>query len=362
MMQAFTPTQIGSVVHTQQSVGQVVPVSSFNWDQLTPGKILEIGRAEEQALSKTLDVYLAKIEKSSNPNLFKLIDRLKDSVEKEDLLSVADQILNGKLSVMDRVTGFFSRKGLEAAKDKALETARDLMAGKSKTLQTVISQMEKELNTELAKLDNELKQLQNIQAEYHSANTAFTLCVDNARHFLSQVKEQPLEDPNNPSAKNERIDKIQMLESRVGALDSTLARLPADIEVIRQLLQSGFSTIQEVSTTAVSRFSSIKMTLLTLHTALVNQGVQRLASKGADLDANLLAVRKKVSDDVCTTSASMAGDSRVTQANQIMQIVNDTVEMMEKVRLAREANFEKFEQAQTIRDEARKIMSEQFGK
>jgi hypothetical protein len=45
-----------------------------------------------------------------------------------------------------------------------------------------------------------------------------------------------------------------------------------------------------------------------------------------------------------------------------MQIVNDTVEMMEKVRLAREANFEKFEQAQTIRDEARKIMSEQFGK
>ena len=56
------------------------------------------------------------------------------------------------------------------------------------------------------------------------------------------------------------------------------------------LENAGLSTLQETMTTAAGRFASIKMTLLTIHGALVTQGVQRLAEQGAALDANLLAI------------------------------------------------------------------------
>lgn len=360
----FKTATAGVQVNTFDNTStQLIEYDMGEWDKLTPESILEIGRLEESALSKTLDRYMDKINQSSNPNLFKLVDRLKDSVEKEDLIGVADAVLNAKPSTIEKILGLFNKKSLETAKDKALEATRAITQGKTKTLTTVIKQLEIELKTEVLKLDKELRELQNIRAEYDSAISAYDLVVKNAYSRLEKFKQLPLVGNNeNSNVKHSREDKLQMLESRIVALDGTLTRMPADIEVIRQLLQSGFSTIQEVSTTAESRFNSIKMTLLTLHTALMNRSVQRLADKGNSLDENLLAVRSKITSDVCLTSASMSGDNRIAQAQQIKQIVDDTSKLMDLVSEKRRQNEDKFSEAKKVLDESKQNLLQSFSK
>jgi uncharacterized protein YPO0396 len=126
--------------------------------------------------------------------------------------------------------------------------------------------------------------------------------------------------------------------------------------VIRQLQNAGISTLQETTTTAASRFASIKMTLLTIHGALVTQGVQKLAQQGADLDANLLAVRSALMKDVVGKAASAPGENRLAQAQQLKAIVDDTRALVDVVEQARQKNQQMFEQARGMFAEARQEM------
>ena len=166
-------------------------------------------------------------------------------------------------------------------------------------------------------------------------------------------------DPNNPVQKAELddlYDKFQALESRALALEGTLSRLPADQLVIRQLQNAGITTLQETSTTAASRFASIKMTLLTIHGALVTKGVQQLADQGAALDANLATVRATLMRDVVTRAANAPGDNRLAQAEQLRGIVSETTALVDIIEQARMGNVQKFGQARQMFAQARQEM------
>ena len=100
------------------------------------------------------------------------------------------------------------------------------------------------------------------------------------------------------------------------------------------------------------------MTLLTIHGALVTQGVQRLAEQGAALDANLLAARSALMKDVVGKAANAPGDNRLAEANGLKKIVADTRELVQIVDRAVEANKQKFEAARSITQQARQELAE----
>lgn len=155
---------------------------------------------------------------------------------------------------------------------------------------------------------------------------------------------------------DEARHKLQALQSRALALEGTLSRLPSDQLVIRQLQNAGLATWQETTTTAAARFASIKMTLLTLHGALMTQGVQRLASQGKALDDNLSAVRSQLMRDVVSSSANLPGDNRLAQAQQLQAIVAESHALQNIVLQARQANTLKFEQARQLMAQAQQDM------
>ena len=137
--------------------------------------------------------------------------------------------------------------------------------------------------------------------------------------------------------------------------------MPADSEVIRQQVQAAFETIQEISNTAVSQMNSIRMTLLSLHGALMTRATQRLAEKNDSLDANLLAVRKKLVSDTVVAAASRPGDSRLKQAEMIKGIVDDTLALAAAADQARTQSRQKIELAEKSLDSTRQKMLQSFG-
>lgn len=358
------PANFPVALSDQQKSAVAQNLGSANFLAITPREIATLGSDVEISLHHTLDGFLSKIDQFESPRVFKLFVELSEGIDNQKLPELADRILNGKPSKWESFKGMFNKKALAKAMEKTWEETRRLASGKTKTLVDLVGNMERELKTEQQRLDAEIRNMEQLKNAYRERFGDFAVAVAFTQAFLEQARTQVAKaeqttDQNDPIQKvalDELRDKLQNLESRALALEGTLTRLPADQLVIRQLQNAGITTLQETTTTASARFASIKMTLLTLHGAMVTKGVQQLTDQGAALDANLALVRGTLMRDVVTNASNAPGDNRLAQAEQIREIVAESKALVDIVEQARASNTQKFAQAKQTFEQARAEM------
>jgi hypothetical protein len=346
----------------QQAVEQ--QLSGTDFQTLTLQDIATLGSSAEASLHQTLDGFLLHIDRFENTRLFNLFDALREGVDREDLPALADRILNSPLTLWQRALGAFNKKALSRTLAHAWEETQRMASGKTRTLSDKVNQLEAELATEQKRLAQEINTLEQLKHAYRERFDEFVTATGFLKALAAtaqaQVSAAEMQaSPGNPQQMfelDEARHKLQALQSRALAVEGTLSRLPSDQLVIRQLQNAGLATWQETTTTAAARFASIKMTLLTLHGALMTQGVQRLASQGKALDDSLSAVRNQLMRDVVGTSASLPGDNRLAQARQLQSIVAESRTLQGIVVQARHANTAKFEQARQLLAQAQQDM------
>jgi hypothetical protein len=330
--------------------------------QLPLKDIATLGADVEGELQKTLDTFLSRIEKNQQPRIFKLVDQLRESVDKEDLPDLADRILYAKPTLFERVLGLFNKQSLRKAMARAFEEVRLLASGKSKKLSDLIQQMERELQQEQNRLEGEIVAMEQLKTSYQDRFREFALAAALMHGFVEKSKAQFVQIERDPAVDpiqlNDHRDKLQALESRALAIEGTLSRLPSEQLVLRQLQNAGVSTLQETHTTASSRFSSIKFTLINIHAALMVQGVQQLAESNKALDENLAAVQNKLNRTVITSAAEAPGRNRLAQAEQLQAVVQQTRELNALVEQAKARNAEQFAQARAMFAKARDEMTQ----
>ncbi len=336
-------------------------VKEFDFIAISMSQIALLGNEAEVSLQKTLDSFLQKITEAENPKIFKLVQKLKESVNSQNLPELAENILDPKTNFLGKFLGFINKNALIKAKDEAFESVRALASSKTKSLVDIVNNMEQEFKKELVKLEKELQNMEQLKQAYAKEFKNFVVTAYAVQKFLEKAKKQ-VSEKQSSVAENDIVaqqnlreleSKLQALESRALALEGVMTRLPADQLVIQELQNAGFQTLLESYTTINSRFSSIKMTIITLNSALINKGVQRLEEEGATLDANLATIRNKVAKEVMTKAANAAGENRLAQANQIKSIVQSTNELMQIAEQAKVSNAEKFSQAKEIFTQAR---------
>jgi hypothetical protein len=362
------PTSFPVTLSAEQQHLVAQNLANADFATVTTRDIVTLGSDTEVALHRTLDGFLSKIDQGSDPKIFKLIASLKEAVAKEDLPALAERIINPQPTLLNKLAGLFNKNALSKALADALEETRRLAMGKTKTLVDVVQKMDGELRIEQQKLDAEIQSLEQLKVAYRERYGDFVITVAFLSSLLAQSKDLVAQqeqhalanntqnDPQSAARLTELKDKLQALESRALALEGTLTRLPSDQLVIRQLQNAAISTLQETTTTAASRFASIKMTLLTIHGALVTKSVQQLAAQGAALDANLVGVRSVLMKEVVGQAAHAPGDNRLAQAQQLQGIVADTAQLVQLVENARADNQRKFAEARELFTKARQDM------
>jgi hypothetical protein len=326
--------------------------------------IAALGSEAERGLHQTLDGFLSHIDRFENGRLFNLFDALREDVDREDLPALAERILNSPPTLWQRMLGVFNKKAMARALSATWDETRRLASGKTRTLTDKVNKLETELAQEQQRLDQEITRLEQLKQAYRERFGEFLIATGFLKALASRSQTQVAAmelavntaNPQQVFELDEARHKLQALQSRALAVEGTLTRLPSDQLVIRQLQNAGLATWQETTTTAAARFASIKMTLLTLHGALMTQGVQRLAGQGQALDENLSAVRNQIMRDVVSTSANMPGDNRLAQARQLQQIVAESRALQGIVVQARANNAVKFEQARQLLAQAQQEM------
>jgi len=334
-------------------------LGSLSFSDITSGDILMLGHGAEIALAETLDGFLSGIERARNPKLFALFDRLQSGVEDAKLPDLLTQIQSGKVGFKARVLGMLSKRAVADAAHTAHEAVCELVSGRTQDLMGVMKNLEKELGQALDELLRELQRFNQLKGTYRQHINDFAVVAVVAHKFLESARAEVGQRRMNVSGVLEQSDlheaenKLQLLESRALALEGVFSRLPADQLVIQQVEAAGVQTLQETATTATTRFSSIKTTLIALHGALQVKGVQQLTAKHADLDRQLVAIRGTLMKEVATTAANAPGDNRLQQANQLQDLITLTGEIQWLVETARTENLKKFDIARGMFTKAR---------
>lgn len=344
-------------LEAQQSAAIQARVEKFDFAIIPSQNYAQLSQGPTDALNRVLDTYLDRINKNENPQLFKLVDTLSEALEKEKIGELAEQILSAKPSFKDRILGLFSKKALQQGLDRAYEELGRAARSKSKSLSDVVVSMERKLQIEMAKLTEELRNMDAIKHEYRKAFNAFGEEVVFLTSALAKAQAQA---PALLAAADKDVllqqeihDKLQALESVALSREAMLTRLPAEALIIRQLQNAGISTLQELSVTMSDRFASIRMTLLGIHGANMVRNVQRLGEANAALDNQLQQARAKLMNTVVTSAANAPGNNRVEQANNLQKVIADTQALQVIVEASREANRLKFVEARATMAQAR---------
>jgi hypothetical protein len=345
----------GAIVLSSEQIPQAEQaLAGLDFATLPPGDVIKIGLDAEQALQRTLDGFLARLDKNTAAKVFALFGQLEQGVEDAKLPKILAKLQNGgKPGFFGSLLGRFRGKRADEVAAEMLAQIGDLISGRTKTLADRMMRLETDLSGEMQKLFAELQNLDILKKSYGVHFGNFTVAAAVSRAFLAKAQavvaaEEVTVNATDPVAASRLIewkDKLRLLESRALALEGTYTRLPADHLVIQQIEQAGVATLQETATTIASRFASIKMTLLSIHGAFAVKNVQQLASRQAKLDAQLTELRGRALKDVAVAAARAPGENRLAQAQQIEHIIATTNEIHGLVAAAKKTTEEQFSQA-----------------
>ena len=349
------PLDTGAIVLRQDQLPQAEQaLAALDFSTVRAADIIKLGLGAEQALQRTLDGFLARLDKKTAAKVFELFGRLEKGVDDAKLPEILERIQNGeKPGFFDSLIGKVTGKKPDEIVRAFMQEVGELISGRTKTLADQMQRLEGELTKEMQTLFGELQALDNLKQAYGTHFGDFTFEAAVARAFLEKAKQFVAQEQTNlnpadmvaQSRLRELKDKLQLLESRALALEGTYTRLPADQLVIQQIEQAGIATLQETATTIASRFASIKMTLLSLHGAFAVKTVQALSQRQARMDEQLTKLRGEALKDVAVTAAKAPGENRLAQAQQIEAIIASTREIHALVEAAKKETEEKFELA-----------------
>ena len=355
--------ETGAIVLRPEQVPQAEQaLAALDFADVPSGDIIKIGLGAEQALQKTLDGFLARLDKKTASKVFALFGRLEKGVDDAKLPEILEKIQQGEdpgffAGLFAKLTG---RKPEEAFRE-VMQEIGELISIRTQTLADEMVRLEGELSKEMKTLFGELQALESLKQSYGTHFASFTVDAAVARAFLEKARQYVAQqtaaaNPADVSAQaglRELQDKLRLLESRALALEGTYTRLPADQMVIQQIEAAGIATLQETATTVSSRFASIKMTLLAIHGAFAVKSVQQIAERQARLDQQLAQLRGQATKDVAVAAAKAPGDNRVAQAQQIAAIITQTREIHELVETAKQETEAKFEAARQMFEQSR---------
>ena len=369
---AAAPLNTGAIVLRQEQVPQAqAALAALDFATIAPADIVTIGTEAEQSLGRTLDGFLARLDRKTAAKVFDLFGRLQKGVDDANLPEILEKVQKGEdrgffsglvNSIVHKLTG----KSAEEAAREFMDELTELITGRTRTLATEMQKLEGELGREMQSLSTELKTLEQLKQKYGEHFARFTVDAAVARAFVDKaaahVQSQAAAAEASDVVAQSRVraleEKLRLLESRALALEGTYTRLPADQLVIQQVEAAGVATLQETATTVASRLASIKMALLSIQGAFAVKVVQQLSARQAKLDEQLNKVRAEALKDVAVSAAKAPGDNRLAQARQIETVIASTREIDQLVRAARQETDQKFDTAREILAQSRTALAE----
>ena len=186
----------GAIVLQPEQLAQAqAALAALDFAAIAPADIVTIGMGAEQNLARTLDGFLARLDKKNAAKVFDLFGRLQKGVADANLPEILEKVQKGEdrgffsglvNSLVQRLTG---RSADDAARE-FMQELTELITGRTRTLATEMQKLEAELGREMQALSGELKTLEQLKQKYGQHFGEFTLDAAVARAFVDKATAQ----------------------------------------------------------------------------------------------------------------------------------------------------------------------------
>lgn len=353
---AAAPTAI-AVMGAKLDPNSLALVQSHQLTTLPSDVVVLFGSDLQKKTSETFDKLLAQITKGESPILFELFKQLQKGIKDTNLSELEEEIKKSQgksafSSIMDSIGLSSVAKRLQAANERI----GSLLTSKSENLLTMTKEMENKLNTEVLKLIDDSKLMEQLAQEFRSNVQQYKIWVDAGRQILSDAKailvqKQQVAANGDPLAiEDVKVfeQKIQLFESRVLVLETILAEAPVELEAIRLQQGAGYQVLAETASSSLSDFNRIKSALMKIS---VSHKISSVATMNTERKALSDSLNKHSADLLGKTAedaARAAGQNRLDDANRLLEYATNMDRIATKVKEEQKLNETRFAESRKI--------------
>lgn len=342
--------------------------NSISISAMDGNQVVMYGNNIQKAMSAKLDAILAEITKSDSPVLFELFRQLKKGIETTNIGELESEIR--KSVEVGWFRGLLEKIGLASVADRlqsANEKINTLITSKSTTLQSVVAEMEKSVQTEAMGLINATKRLSLLGSEYRNNIETVGIHVEAGRMIYDRgleeyTRKQEIAIASGDPLKIEECKKFkQILDlflARVIVLETVYAKAPVEMEYVRLGEGASLTTLAETANTVVEEFNDIKSALIKLSVAHRAQSVQIMNAQRRELRRALQGHSTQLLDEVAVNAEKTKGTNRLEDAEQLLDIAKRIDTIAKKVDEEAKINKQRFADARAKLAEAKAVVSQ----
>jgi Toxic anion resistance protein (TelA) len=329
--------------------------------------VVTFGQDAIASFGARLDEILEQITKAESPVLFELFRTIKDGVNGADLERLERDIrrkLQGNF--FERILITLGLSDPANRLKKVSDEVRGLLQSKSKSLSDLIKPLEKQIDSETAKLTEEVSRMSSLSDSYRQNIENLGVYVEAGRRVLTMAEAEREKqtaaaksgDPLKVQQVRDFAQKIDLFRNRVLVLESAYAKAPIDLDSIGIARGAALATLADTVTSAHSEFNDVKSILIRLHALFQTQSVQQMNAMRRELRASLQNYGLNVLEDVSVGAAKSSGEARLADADLVLGVAKRLRVIADRVVAEGEKNKQRYSAARAKLEQARQLSVE----
>lgn len=331
-------------------------------ENVTYPLVAQIARKELGTLNSKLSAFTSKMTETKQPGLFMVIDTLNRTVDDVNLEELWQRASTVKPSLMARIKSFFIPSAANESLNSRYMSLYKEFSQRGKGLEAELQKIQKDL------LDQKRIQEDNIKMLEESFQTYYNAFQDIRKEFLLLVALEETYGQNlakfredNEHQLNEVTISRQLQEyetiyhdikDRKLLIHTMLIRFPITVQQNQNLIEVSKNFNKEIDNTLDVSFPVIRQSLIGLATSLNSQQAMATTNSTKELERKLSNLSNKVQGDLVVKSITYSSSKRLSEAENIKQIVQQLGEFSNQMAAAKEQSKIEMENASNILNEA----------
>jgi hypothetical protein len=360
------PPAVVTVVLPLEKAGDISDLAErYRLATAEPHTLVTFGQEAISSFGAKLDTILSQITNAQSPVLFELFRTIREGVKDADLKEL-------EASIREKLKGSFLERllmavglGDPAKRLKAVtDEVRGMLQSKAKSLSDLIKPMEAQIDEESGKLILEVSRMSTLAEGYRDTIVSLGVFVEAGRRIiadagrdLERLKQEAVSgDPLKVQEARDFSQKLDIFQNRVLVLETAYAKAPTDLDSIGIARGAALATLADTVSSANAEFNDIKSILIRLHALFQMQSIQQINAMRRELRASLQQYGSQVLEDVSVNAVKAAGETRLADADLVLDTAQRLRAIADKVVAEGERNKERYAAARTKLEQARQIV------
>lgn len=301
-------------------------------DGVTSEAVDNIGKQNFAELDNKLKQFTSAMSGVKAAGIFSMMSDLSKDIDDVNIEDVLNRAVTAKPTLLSYFFSLFDKNAKQKSVSQKLDSLSRLVKDKSGNVESKLQVMEGDLKTQRAEQEQNIKILEQSYKAYLETfmgmRRQFGLIVFLEHSYKQQLEEYKQRISNQTdliiSQKIGEYERVMKdIENRRLLIHKTMIQLPLTAKQAETLIEVCKNLMQEINTTLISSFPSIRGNLTNLYVCISAQKAMIGNNLAADLENKIAEASAKATGHLAVQTEMLAANARKREAETMQKIVTE---------------------------------------